>query len=152
RYAAPELSHSEPVTPAADVYSLGLVLLELITDENVPGETCAKTVLQTRLHESANPALAAIIRRATHTEPEKRYASVAELGNALEQFLSGAAGGKSAELFQRGSSRAHRFRWWLVAAALLLVVIVAGVLLRDYDAWPFRLTQNPRPPTSTSSI
>jgi len=152
RYAAPELSRSEPVTPAADVYSLGLVLLELITDENVPGETCAKMVLQTRLHDSVNPALAAIIRRATQTEPEKRYASAAELGNALEQFLSGAAGGKSAELFQRGSSRAHRFRWWLVAAALLLVVIVAGVLLRDYDAWPFRLTQNPRPPTSTSSI
>src|SRR6478672_11205933 len=44
RYSAPELCRSEPVTPAADVYSLGLVLLELITDENVPGGTCAKTV------------------------------------------------------------------------------------------------------------
>ena len=150
RYAAPELCRSEPVTPAADVYSLGLVLLELITDENVPGGTCAKTVLQTKLQNSVNPALAVIIRRATQTEPGKRYASAAELGNALEQFLSGAARHKSAKLFQAGSTRAHYFRWWLVAA-VLLVVIAAGALLRGYGGWPFRLAQNPLPPTSTSS-
>src|SRR5262245_1336628 len=152
RYAAPELSRSEPVTPAADVYSLGLVLLELITDENVPGETRAKTVLQTELRDSVDPAVAVIIRRATQTDPGKRYASAAEMGNALEQFLSGAASHKSATLFRGGSMRAHHFRWWLVAAVLLLVVIVAGILLRDYGGWPFRPTQNPWPPTSISSI
>jgi len=152
RYAAPELSRSEPVTSAADVYSLGLVLFELITDENVSGETGAKTVFQTKLRDSVDPALAAIIRRATKNDPGKRYASAAELGNALEQFLSGEARHKSAKLFQAGSARAHHFHWWLVGAVLLLVVIVAGVLLRDYGNWPFRLTRNSRPPTSTSSI
>lgn len=151
RYAAPELSRSEPVTPAADVYSLGLVLLELITEESIPGETRAQAVLQTKLHDGVEPALAAIIRRATETEPGKRYASAAELGTALEQFLSGAARHKSAKLLQAGSTRAHHFRWRVVAAVLLLVVIVAGVLLRDYG-WPFRPIQKSRPPTSTSSI
>ena len=152
RYAAPELSSSEPVTSAADVYSLGLVLFELIADENVPGDMGSKTVLQTKLHDGVDPALAGIIRRATQADPLKRYASAAKLGNALEQFLSGAAGHKSAKLFQAGSTRAHRFRRWLIAAILLLVVVVAGVLLRDYGNWPFRLTQNSRPPTSTPSI
>lgn len=152
RYAAPELSRSEPVTSAADVYSLGLVLLELITGENVSGETGAKTVLQRKLHDSVEPALAAIVRHATQTDPGKRYASAAELGDALEQFLSGTTRQKSAKLFQGGSTRTYRFRWWLVAGVLLLVAIVAGVLLRDYGGWPFRLTQNSRPPTSTSSI
>jgi serine/threonine protein kinase/Tfp pilus assembly protein PilF len=152
RYAAPEQARPEPVTPAADVYSLGLVLLELITDENVPGETRAKAVLQTKLHDSVDPTLAAVIRRAIRTEPGKRYASAAELRHALEQFLSSAARDKPAKLFRAGSTRAHHFRWWLVAAVLLLVVIVAGVLLRDHGGWPFRLTQNPQPSTSTSSI
>jgi eukaryotic-like serine/threonine-protein kinase len=152
RYAAPELSRSEPATAAADVYSLGLVLLELITDQNVPDETCAKTVLQTKLRDSVDPSLASIITRATQTQPGKRYASAAELGIALEQFRSSAADGKSKKLYQAGRTRAHHFRWWLVAAALLLVVIVVGVLLRGNGGWPFRPAQNARPPTSTSSI
>ena len=151
-YAAPELSRSEPVTPAADVYSLGLVLLELITEENVPGEPRAKTILQTKLHDSVEPALAAIIRRATQTEPGKRYASAPELRKALDQFLSGAARHKSAKLFQADSTLTHHFPWWLIAAVLFLVVIVAAVLLRDYGSWPFRVAQNPPPLTSTSSI
>ena len=71
-YAAPELSRSEPVTPAADVYSLGLVLLELITGESVPGETDAKPVLQRKLLDSADPALAAILARATQPDPPLR--------------------------------------------------------------------------------
>jgi eukaryotic-like serine/threonine-protein kinase len=152
RYAAPELSRFEPVTPAADVYSLGLVLLELITDENVPGETRAKTVSQTEMQDSVDPALAAIVRRATQTEPGNRYPSAAELGNAIEQLSSDAARRKSAKLFQADSTRARQFRWLLVAAPLLLVVIAAGLLLRDSGGWPSRLTENPRPPTSASSI
>ena len=140
------------MTPAADVYSLGLVLLELITEENVPGEPRAKTILQTKLHDSVEPALAAIIRRATQTEPGKRYASAPELRKALDQFLSGAARHKSAKLFQADSTLTHHFPWWLIAAVLFLIVIVAAVLLRDYGSWPFRVAQNPPPLTSTSSI
>jgi eukaryotic-like serine/threonine-protein kinase len=150
RYAAPEQSRPEPVTLAADVYSLGLVLLELITDENVPGETRAKAVLQRKLLDSVDPPLAAIIRRATRTDPGKRYASAAELRNALEQFLSSAASGKSVKLFAAGSTRVRQ--WWLIAAVVLLVVVVAGVLLRGHGGWPFRLIQNPQPPTSGSSV
>jgi serine/threonine protein kinase/Tfp pilus assembly protein PilF len=151
RYGAPELSRSEPVTPAADVYSLGLVLLELITGENVPGETHAKMVLQTKLHDGVDPALAAVIKRAAQTEPGKRYASAAELRNALEQFLSRAAKDKSVKRFAAAQTGAYRSWWWLVAGVLLLVAVVAALLLRNHGGSPFRLTRNPQPPPTASS-
>ncbi len=152
RYAAPEQSRSEPVTLAVDVYSLGLVLLELITDDNVPGEKQpeAKAMLQTKLCDRVDPALALIIRRATQTDPAKRYASAAELRKALEQFLSGAANGKSGQLFEAGRTR--RRQWWLVGSVVLLVVAVVGVSSRGRGGWLSRLTRNPQPPTSSTSV
>jgi eukaryotic-like serine/threonine-protein kinase len=141
RYAAPEQSRPEPVTPAADVYSLGLVLLELITDENVPGETRAKAVLQTKLRDSVEPALAGIIRRATQTEPGKRYASAAELCNALEQFLYSASSGKSAKLLEAGSTPVRHW-WWLLTAIVIAIVLLIAGLLRSGLLGPFWSRQN----------
>jgi len=139
RYAAPEQSRREPVSQAADVYSLGLVLFELITDDNVPGETQpdGKAVLQTKLHDSVDPALAAIIRRATQTEPGKRYASAGELRNALEQFISRATIGKSANLFVAGSKGVRHSWWWLLTPIVIAVVLVLAVLLRSRLFGPF---------------
>jgi serine/threonine protein kinase len=144
RYAAPEQSRREPVTQAADVYSLGLVLLELITDENAPSETRpdGKAALQTKLHDSVNPVLAAIIKRATQTEPGKRYASAAELRNALEQLVSSATTGKSAKLFVAGSKRARHPWWWLLTPIVIAVVLILAVLLRSRLFGPFPSHQN----------
>ncbi len=144
RYAAPELSRSEPATPGVDVYSLGLVLLELIKDENVNGETRpdAKAALQTKLHDGIDPALTAIIRRATQTEPGKRYASAGELRNALEQFLSSAGNGKSAKVFEAASTRARHSWWWLLTPIVIVVVLVIAVLSRPRLFGPFSSPQN----------
>ncbi len=144
RYAAPEQSRSEPVTPATDVYSLGRVLLELITDPEAAGEIRqnGKTVLPTKLLDRVDPALAAITKRATQTQPENRYASAAELQHALEQFLSSAASGKSVRPAETGRTRSGHSRWWLLTPIILLVVLVIAVLFRSRLFGPFGSHQN----------
>lgn len=132
RYAAPEQSRSGPVTLAADVYSLGVVLLELVTKKDIPDKTQPddESGLQKTLHHSAPPAVAAIVRRATQTDPAKRYPSAAELRNALEKFLSSATSNKSAQLFDARSVRLRR-SWWVFASLVVSIAFVIAVLLRS---------------------
>jgi len=128
RYAAPELSGQEPVTLAADVYSLGLVLLELVTDQNLGDEMRAGPRSWRKLDESVDPALAAIIRRATQLEPGKRYASSSELRNALEEFLSNTGNDKSPSTAR---TRVRRVWHLIVPATVVAIALVIGVFF-----WP----------------
>jgi serine/threonine protein kinase/tetratricopeptide (TPR) repeat protein len=137
RYAAPEQSRAEPMTLTADVYSLGLVLFELVTGTNITSETRSKAVLQTKLHHTVDPALAVIIGRATETAPEKRYASAAALRNALEQYLSGTASSKSVRLFGAGGPRVGHSWWWLLAPLVIVVALVSAVFFRSSLVGPF---------------
>lgn len=67
-YAAPEQYTGESVTPAADLYALGKVLLQL-----------------ERKAESSSKNLKRIIQKASAEEIGRRYASAEELKRALEQ-------------------------------------------------------------------
>lgn len=94
-YRAPELSEGQPAGPASAVYSLGLLLYELITGVRpVSGEDARATALA---HLSARipplaqarptlylPAAEQLLARATARFPEYRYPNVAELSAALD--------------------------------------------------------------------
>lgn len=73
-YAAPERRHGAPPSVAADVYSLGLLLRELLRGT----ETDPQQV---------PPDLLAVTQRATDTRPERRYGSVSELWEELSRWL-----------------------------------------------------------------
>ena len=96
RYMAPEQVTAEgPLTPAADVYSLGLVLCEVATGEPVFGATQLEPLLHQVLEsktrggtdrlEATAPALVPVLRRALEREPAERYRSAAEMGRALRR-------------------------------------------------------------------
>jgi eukaryotic-like serine/threonine-protein kinase len=158
RYAAPEQTRLEPVTLTADVYSLGLVLLELVTDEKITSERGPDiaTLLQKKARDRVDLALAAIIRRAIQPEPRQRYASAAELRNALEQFLSAARMNKRAKTphqitANRITAAAASFlrTQWVFTTILIAVVLAAAGLLRNRGLPFSRLPQNTQLPTST---
>ena len=108
-YASPEHFRGEPVTTAGDVYSLGVVLYELLTGERPhdfsertpeamvrtiadrpPRKPSTRpTVLPGVDSRSLRGDLDTIILAALDPEPERRYASVEALGEDVRRTLDG---------------------------------------------------------------
>ena len=154
-YAAPEQLEGRSITQATDVYSLGVLLFELLTDElpwqlkSLPASVALHKVLHEsprRASEAATgsrtaPVLArllrkdldAIIGKALKKLPRDRYLSVRELQLDLERHLSGKAIGVRPDgLWYRFSRYAGRHIASITVATALLILasgFVAGLLI-----------------------
>ena len=88
-YLSPEQVKDEPITPRSDIYSLGIMLYELLTSAkpfqaSTPGELIQKQISEPlpalRTHRSDLPeALDTIIQHATAKSPADRYPDVLSL-------------------------------------------------------------------------
>lgn len=131
-YASPEQLRGEPVTILTDVYSLGVVLFELLAGRRPYRMTGASPAEVERFHESglAPPSSARLVPRdldaidlkALRREPGERYGSVELLSEDVGRFLSG-----DAVEARRGNAsyRLRRFvrRHKAIAAATALVIL-----------------------------
>ena len=98
-YMSPEQAMGEPVGPSSDLYSLGVVLYEMLTGEQPyraddPIATAMKHVDDPPRHpRDANPAvpeeLDALVVKLLAKRPEDRYASAAELAEDLGRVREG---------------------------------------------------------------
>jgi len=94
-YMAPEYVTQRRVTPQIDVFAAGLLLLEMLTGKRVFEGDSAESILYRIATESVtlpaapaiDPRLGRIILRACALDPAERYASAAELCDALASFL-----------------------------------------------------------------
>jgi serine/threonine protein kinase len=82
RYASPELMRGEAVSAQSDIYSLGIVLRELLTEPAAEGE-------KQKQGKPLPYELEAIAACASAAETERRYATVEEFEKDLRNFLEG---------------------------------------------------------------
>ena len=101
-YLAPEQASGKPVSPATDVYSLGIVLWELLAGE-VPflGENFVAVALRhvnepppslRERRSDVSPRLEAAVDRALAKDPARRFASMAAFAKELRACLAEAEG------------------------------------------------------------
>jgi serine/threonine-protein kinase len=98
-YVSPEQAQGKPLTPATDLYSLGIVLYEAITGRvpfDAPDAVAValkqvneQPVPPTRLNPDIDPELEAIIFRALKKNPLERYATAEQMRIALNNYLAG---------------------------------------------------------------
>ncbi len=136
-YMAPEQIAGRPPGPAADIYSFGVVLHEILTGELpfADDSPLALAVRKTRelpvnpatLAPGIRPAWARCILRCLQPRPDKRFPKIADALISLESRSLAAVTAKLAARALRRHARARNFA--LLAAALALAVFL-------YNNWP----------------
>ena len=141
RYASPEQVRGERVTTATDIYSLGVILYELLTDHSPyrdperPAHELMRSVCE---DEPGKPSiwrpelrgdLDNIIFKALRKNPAERYASVHGLSDDIQRFLDGRP------VVARGEGIAYvatkfirRNKVAVVSAVMVICALVAGVV------------------------
>ncbi|MBT9492045.1 MAG: serine/threonine protein kinase, partial [Paucibacter sp.] len=134
RYAAPEQLAGGPVSVATDIYALGLMLFELLTDQAPPPPGTlrpqpSRAAADPVLRKALSGDLDAIVDRALQTRPQDRYASVAALADDLlrhRQHRPILARHLSAWALAGRYLRRHRLPAALAAALVLALLAGTG--------------------------
>lgn len=134
-YAAPEQFHGGPITTGTDVYSLGMVLHELLTGERRRGNDTTRASELVSRQPGADPSSARflrgdldnVLRKAMQPEPAERYASAGELAQDLRAFLEGGAvSAHPPSLAYRVGKFARRNRFAVVLATVALAAVMVS--------------------------
>jgi eukaryotic-like serine/threonine-protein kinase len=156
-YAAPEQLTGAAVTTATDVYALGLLLFELLTDQRPWPEattSVARALQVLRAKAAPTPSVAAaasakppipprqlrgdldsIVAKALRAEPAHRYATVDALKGDIDRARRGEAvsAREGARLYAAGRLL-RRYRWAAAAASAVFLALALGLSAAAWQA------------------
>jgi eukaryotic-like serine/threonine-protein kinase len=138
QYMSPEQAKAEPLDERSDLFTVGLILYELITGKtpyqadsalaSLLKRTKERAVSMSEIDASIPRALSAMVAKCLETDPKNRYQSVNELIATLEGLQGKQSG------MQPVSEKLHFARWMLVSlvavAAIAIVALAVGVFFR----------------------
>jgi serine/threonine protein kinase/tetratricopeptide (TPR) repeat protein len=151
-YASPEQVRGETMTTASDVYSLGVVLYELLTGQRpyrltsrrpeelsraitdqTPGRPSSTSTL--RQPQFLRGDLDNIVLKAMRKEPARRYQSVAEFSEDIRRHLDGLPViARKDTLAYRSAKFVKRNRIGVAAVALILLSMLGGITATTWQA------------------
>jgi non-specific serine/threonine protein kinase/serine/threonine-protein kinase len=144
-YASPEQVRGEPVSTATDVYSLAVVLYQLLTgrspyklETHTPEELVE--AVKSREPERPSPAILRgdldfILLKALRKEPAQRYGSVEQFADDIRRHLDGlpvTARRGTWNYFAGKFVRRHRAG--VAAVALVLITLLSGIVVTVREA------------------
>jgi serine/threonine-protein kinase len=135
-YASPEQLRGAPVGTGSDIYSLGVLLFELLTGRRPPDAAKQAEAGPPLASQSAPDAarqralrgdLDAILSRALAQRPEDRYPTMQALADDLQRFLNGdAVLARPANPLYRLQRTLRRHKAASAAAGVLLLALAGG--------------------------
>ena len=160
-YASPEQVRGENITTASDVYALGVVLYELLSDRRPYAITSRNPAEIARIiteEEPTRPSVAAsrtngspsrwvprakllrgdldnIVLKALRKETARRYASVAQLSDDIRRYLTGRpVTARRDTVGYRTIKFIKRNKIGIAAAAVILLSLIAGIAATAIEA------------------
>lgn len=154
RYASPEQIRGEPLTTASDVYSLGVLLYELLTYaspyqttghshaevqravcEQEPARLSRAVADNPRLKRELSGDLDNIVSMALRKEPQRRYSSAQQLAEDIRRYLNGLpVTARDETIFYLAAKLVRRNKLASAALALLAISVFAGWSLTIHEA------------------
>lgn len=135
-YASPEQISGKPVTTATDIYSMGVILCELVAGVHPhqrTGRSAHDTATAILSEAPAIPAsipadLAAIIGMALRKDPQRRYLTIDQFADDVRRYRRGLpVAARPDSLGYRVARFVQRNRVATAVTALLLITAAAGV-------------------------
>ena len=129
-YASPEQISGEPTSTSSDIYSLGIILWQLLADAHPKAEFSSETSDPL----SIDAELEAICLNAMRNEPSKRFETVSEMSGEISAWLH------HLPVQSYASGKTYHFRKWIqrnraasaiAALAVLTLLLVIGIYTNE---------------------